>query len=125
MKYKPVKCYKCNEVQELEDRNIGQDIKGQYTVCIKCESIFDVEPEEFEGYEEDPNKFNYMMLSRLKSDCNYYLGYGERNVNNLWADTEKEHIEEMKRIWSIFPEDKKPEWLTWNQLLDYEKEMVT
>lgn len=63
-----------------------------------------------------------MMLSRLVSDCEYYLGNGNRYPKNLWAKSESEQIEEMKKIWNLLEE--KPEWLTWEQILEYEKQMV-
>lgn len=69
--------------------------------------------------------FNYMMLSRLKQDCDYYLGYGGRSERVLWAHSVIEQIEEMKRIYNLFDESEKPEWLTWNELLDYENKMLT
>lgn len=80
---------------------------------------------EFEiiGKDEEPTpaeKFNYQMLSRLKMDCDYYLGYGNRNTKRLWADNEEEHIVEMKKLYNSFNEDKKPEWLTWSDILNYE-----
>lgn len=64
------------------------------------------------------------MLGRLRSDCDYYLGHGNRNVKHLWAGNEKEQIEKMKELYNSFPHDKKPEWLTYQQILDYEKLMV-
>ena len=79
------------------------------------------------GREEEPTKeqkFNYQMLSRLQSDCKYYLGNGNCNKGNLWAGEEQKHIDEMKRLHNSFAEDKKPEWLTYEQILEYEKSMV-
>jgi len=73
--------------------------------------------------EKERLKFNYMMLSRLQSDCDYYLGYGNRSEKNLWADDVDKHIAEMKRLWNGFPEDKKPEWLSMDEILEYEKKM--
>jgi hypothetical protein len=70
------------------------------------------------------DKFRYMMLGRLKSDCDYYLGYGNRSSNRLWALEENEHIETMKALHNSFDENEKPEWLTWEQILDYERQMV-
>ncbi|MCI3002775.1 hypothetical protein LV833_25460, partial [[Clostridium] innocuum] len=29
----------------------------------------------------------------MVEDCNYYLGYGNRNAKDLWADDEWEQIE--------------------------------
>ena len=34
------------------------------------------------------------------------------------------HIARMKELWNGFPTDQKPEWLTWEQLLQYEKVMT-
>ena len=68
-------------------------------------------------------KFRYMMLDRLQSDCDYYLGYGNRSEKQLWTGNVDEQIKQMKLLWNSFPEDKKPEWLTMEQILNYEKEM--
>ncbi|MDV5987564.1 hypothetical protein KB575_00580 [Streptococcus canis] len=73
---------------------------------------------------QNPYHFDYMMLSRLQSDCDYYLGYGNRNEKRLWAGNVVDQIAEMKRLWQNFPDDKKPEWLTWQNILDYEERML-
>lgn len=69
-------------------------------------------------------EYNYMMLGRLQSDCDYYLGYGNRYTNHLYYKDEQEHINEMKKLYNSFDDDKKPEWLTMKQIEEYEKEMV-
>lgn len=68
-------------------------------------------------------KYNYQMLSRLKMDCDYYLGNGNRNTKRLWAENEENHIIEMKKLYNSFSEDKKPEWLTWIDILNYKSLM--
>ena len=30
--------------------------------------------------------FRYQLLDRLRSDCEYYLNYGNRHPKSLWAD---------------------------------------
>ena len=40
-------------------------------------------------------RFRYMMLSRMKMDCDYYFGNGGQNPDALWAGNEKEQIENM------------------------------
>lgn len=67
--------------------------------------------------------FRYQLLSRLKSDCDYYLGYGNRNPNCLWGETEVEQIKAMKALWKSFVYEDKPEWLTWEEILEYERQM--
>ena len=69
-------------------------------------------------------RFLYQMLDRMRTDCEYYLGNGGRHPKYLWAGEEKRHIEIMKTIWESFPADGKPEWLSFEQILDYEKQMV-
>ena len=68
-------------------------------------------------------RFRYQMLSRLKSDCDYFLGNGGRYEGHLWAGTVDKQIAEMKRRWLEFEEDEKPEWLTWEDIEKYEREM--
>ena len=78
------------------------------------------------GRENEPTKdekFRYMMLSRLKQDCDYYLG--NRSTKYLWAGSEKDQIQEMKTRHNAFTDDKKPEWLTWVDILRYENLMCT
>ena len=67
------------------------------------------------------NQFNYMMLGRLQSDCEYFLNHGNRCEKHLWAGNVKEQIEEMKSIYNKLPI--KPEWLTWEEILNYEELM--
>ena len=52
---------------------------------------------------------------------NYYLGYGNRCEKYLWAKDVKSQIAKMKEIWNNLKE--KPEWLTMEQILEYEKKM--
>lgn len=70
------------------------------------------------------NKFRYQLLDRMRQDCNYYLGYGNKSPRVLWSGDEKRQIEHMKDIWNSFSEDDKPEWLTWEQILEYEEKML-
>lgn len=79
----------------------------------------------FEELLSKEEKFRYQMLGRMKMDCDYYLGYGNRRTNRLWALEEREQIETMKALWNSFEEDKKPEWLTWDELLEYEKKLTS
>jgi len=69
-------------------------------------------------------KFRYQLLNRMQGDCDYYLGNGNRSRNALWAENEKEQIEVMKKLWNSFADDEKPEWLSWEGILNYESKMV-
>lgn len=68
--------------------------------------------------------FRYQLLGRLKSDCDYYLGCGNRYVGHLYFKSEKEHVVYMKALLESFPKDEKPEWLTWENISEYENQMV-
>ncbi|WP_072526581.1 LPD11 domain-containing protein, partial [Mycobacterium tuberculosis] len=61
---------------------------------------------------------------RWRQDCDYYLGNGGRSSNVLWSKDEKQHIQNMKDLHNTFDEKDKPEWLTWEQILEYEIKMV-
>lgn len=66
--------------------------------------------------------FRYRLLSRMKSDCEYYFGYGNRSANHLWAGNEQDQITAMKALWNSFPAQEKPEWLPLEQIESYEKQ---
>ena len=68
-------------------------------------------------------KFRYMMLSRMKQDCDYYLGNGNRSTNHLWAGNEVDQISNMIALWNTFEPEDSPEWLTWDELIDYAQKM--
>ena len=67
-------------------------------------------------------EYKYMMLDRLKQDCNYYLNYGARRKEILWAGDEQEQINEMRKIYNSLAE--KPDYLTIEEINNYEKLMV-
>ena len=67
--------------------------------------------------------YRYQMLYRMRCDCDYYLGFGSGLTKYLWAGNEKDQIRYMKLLWNSFPADQKPEWLTWEQILNYERRM--
>ena len=76
-----------------------------------------------ENWSKYEPRFRYMMLDRLRQDCTYYFGNGNRNPKNLWAGDEKSQIQTMKDIWNTFSEDDTPEWLTWEDILEFERKM--
>lgn len=76
-----------------------------------------------EDNESGDNKFTYMMLGRLQSDNDYFLGNGARSPMVLWAHNVDAQIAEMKRLWNSLPEDAKPQWLSMEDILSYEEKM--
>ena len=68
--------------------------------------------------------FRYQLLSRLQMDCDYYLNCANKSSRVLWSGDEKEQIENMFQLHESFSEDKKPEWLTIEQIKEYESKMI-
>ena len=64
-------------------------------------------------------KFRYMMLDRMRQDCNYYFGNGLKYAGNLWAKDEKTHIACMFAIWDTFEPDERPEWISEEDIIGY------
>ena len=67
------------------------------------------------------SEFQYKMLDRMRSDCEYYLGFGNRSTKYLWGKSVEKHIEAMRRIWNELEE--KPVWLSMEQIDEYERRM--
>ena len=69
------------------------------------------------------SKFCYQLLDRMRQDCEYYIRNDFKTGNCLWAGDQKRQIEIMKFIWSSFSDNDKPEWLSWEEILEFEKKM--
>ena len=70
------------------------------------------------------DKFDYMFLSRLQLDCKYFLGFGARSPEVLWAKNVELHILIMKEFFNSFKGDQIPEWITMKDIEFYESEMM-
>lgn len=77
----------------------------------------------FDIFKQD-DVFRYGLLSRMQQDCEYYLGWGNRSKARLWAGDEKRQIEIMIQLHNSFDPDKKPQWLSMEEILEYRKKMV-
>lgn len=114
------------------DMNNGQNGLCLYTGAYKKNGLIEGEPvsevqdtvECKEPFVRNEREFDYMFLSRMKADCEYFLGYGNRYEGHLSGKTVVNHIEQMKALWQSFPENAKPDWLTLEQIEDYEKRMT-
>ena len=79
-------------------------------------------------------QFEYMMLSRLNDDAQAYFGHGNEdedkwdcryhNEHNIWGRNITDLVAEMKKFWQRIPSDIKPEWCTWEQILEYERKIT-
>jgi len=75
-------------------------------------------------FKDMDDKFRYQLLSRLQQDCDYYLGHGNRSPKHLWSGDENIHIKDMKELHNSFDSNQKPDWLSWDDILKYEKQMT-
>lgn len=108
--------YTCSNCRHVWS-DIFNDVASVYS-CPNCgEPILD------KWIDESEMAYRYMLLDRLKQDCIYYLSYGNRSKKALWAESEDVQIRQMKSIWNSFPEDDKPEWLTWEEIEDFAQKM--
>ena len=65
---------------------------------------------------------NYLILDRLRADCEYFLGAGNRAEKHLWAGSVYAQIVKMRELYDVLPQ--KPEWLTKEMIDDYADRMA-
>lgn len=112
--------------QRLKDLDLLDDDESNLQSAIQSYRNHYIQ--EFESYtkKEENNtnlEYNYMLLGRLRSDCEYFLGYGNGSERHLWAGNIDEQIAKMKELYNSFTDDQKPEWITMEDINNYEKEM--
>ncbi len=64
----------------------------------------------------------YQLLDRLRMDCEYFLGAGQRSEKHLWAGNCHAQIAKMRELYEMLPD--KPEWLTVAMIDSYEERMA-
>ena len=74
-------------------------------------------------YTHKDSKFKYMLLDRLKQDCEYFLGSGNGAEKHLWAGNIDDQIKLMKDLYNSFSDNQKPEWIFIKDIDNYEKQM--
>lgn len=112
--------------QFLERRqynNLEALIQNELT-DLTFDDLISVSEEELEsiGVEPEQSADDYRLLSRLKADCDYYLGAGGRAEKHLWAGSVEAQITKMRELYDALPE--KPEWLTEQDIDRYESQMT-
>ena len=89
-----------------------EELKEAYLHCTGEELSIS----HFATKEEEASKGDYMMCSRLKMDLDYYL-------NNQFEERLVDTLNNLKDYYKKLPEV--PEWLTREQLAEYEKKVAT
>lgn len=90
---------------------------------LDFDDLVSVSDEELESISTTPEQDSddYRLLSRLKADCDYFLGAGGRAEKHLWAGNVREQIAKMRELYAALPE--KPEWLTMEDIDRYAQRM--
>ena len=85
--------------------------------------LVSVSDEELEsiGVTPEQRSDDYRLLSRLKADCDYFLGAGGRAEKHLWAGNVREQIAKMRELYAALPDE--PEWLTMEDIDRYAQRM--
>ena len=65
---------------------------------------------------------DYVLLDRLRADCDYFLGAGGRSEKHLWAGSVYAQVKKMRELYDALPE--KPEWLTTEAINRYAAQMA-
>ena len=113
--------------QRLKDLQLLDDDESNLQSAIQSYRNHYIQ--EFESYtkKEENNtdlEYRYMLLDRLKQDCEYFLGNGNGNAeHSLWAKDIDEQIDKMKELYNSFTDDQKPEWITMEDIDNYQKKM--
>lgn len=100
----------------FDAEKFGRDIGGYYVVVSNNyghQSIL-----------QNDETFRYQLLGRMQTDCNYFLGNGNRLDKFLWAGNVESQIAYMKALYNSFPDDKKPEWISLEDINNYEDAMT-
>lgn len=95
---------------------------GEPDVCFDVMIVITNPPTEREIHEKS-FKHCYMMLSRMQSDCKYYNSAS--SYNHAHWQTAEEMIASMKEYWNKIPDDLKPDWISWEEILEYEKKFTS
>ena len=123
-----VPCFEDEKGKLYFDENNGVGVLNLYTGAYRDE-FGDIlgEPDKkvtevvrcVEPFARQINENDYRMLGRLKSDCEYFLGYGARNEDALYYKNVAAHCDAMEKLWNSFSEADKPEWLSMEDINEY------
>ena len=110
----------------IQNGSTGLELLWEHSVDSNSEydKIDDGMYRDGNGELQDSYEHTYQMLGRLKQDNDYFLGNGGRYERHLWAGNVEGQISEMKKLYSQLPKGRKPEWLTMDDIYEYERLMT-
>lgn len=89
--------------------------EGRY---LEAPAVSEPEPQD----EAQPFSAEYRLLDRLRADCEYFLGEGQRAEKHLWAGSVEAQITKMRDLYAQLPE--KPDWLSPETIDAYARRMA-
>ena len=131
--YMETPCYEDENGKLYFDENNGRNGLNLYTgayrtewgeICGEPNRRVEESVECDDPFVRHPREFDYMMLSRYKSDCDYFLGYGNGYEGHLYFKEVNEHCHERKKLYESFADEDKPKWLTAEQIEEYRMKMI-
>lgn len=118
------KGFKKDELIDILSRRIEKALELHDENMIDFSEVESVQDETLKELLSGDETFRYSMLDRLLGDCRYYLGYGNRCSKHLWAKDEHKQIELIKGLYNSFDNSNKPNFITIEGILQFEKEMT-
>ena len=119
----PTTLYTCSPSDDM-DGEPGWPVKQKFEI---------VNPFTDNELLEKQFQFEYMMLSRVTQDCFGYFGTGGdedkwdcryNNERNVWGQSIRKCVDKAKELWQKIPESIKPQWITWEQILQFEQKLA-
>lgn len=73
---------------------------------------------------ENPWRHELMLLDRMRTDCEYFLGNGFGSKRHIWAGSVESQAAAMRSILGNIPEDERPDWMDERTIAEYERAML-
>jgi len=126
-------CYENEQGELFFDENNGRDTLNLYTgayrhpedgdICGEPNIMVTENVECDKPFMRHPRELDYSILSRLKSDCEYFLTCCNGYEGYLYHDVNV-HCNKMKELYNSFEDNDKPEWITLEQIEEYRVKML-
>lgn len=109
--------YTWDEICDIYEKESAEN-----AVILRSDKQASPELKDIDNLNERDYTFEYRLLERLRSDCEYFLGEGMRAEKHLWAGNVTAQIDKM---WELYNEvTEKPEWFTKEQIESYQERMM-
>ena len=104
----------------VDEEGVTEEFDSRWQAESYCKQLNESRPAQEVSDLSDP--FAYRLLGRLKADCDYFLGNGQRAEKHLWAGSVETQIAKMRELYAQV--ENKPTWLTEQDIDRYEREMT-